>query len=97
MPMNLSSFRNWIHWIFAAKDQELDCDLVFDTIAPYVDAEIAGEDVAQRYPAITHHLSQCPACTDLYLSLREAALVEQQEEEASLISIRPAERSQTGD
>jgi predicted anti-sigma-YlaC factor YlaD len=96
--MNLSSFRNWIHRIYATKDNELDCDLVFDTIAPYVDAEIAGDDVVRRYPAVAHHLSQCPACTDLYLALREAAHAEQQAEEAaSLISIQPAERSQTRD
>jgi len=98
VPMNLRSFRNWIHRIYATKDQELDCDLVSDTIAPYVDAEIAGENVAQRYPAVTHHLSQCPACTDLYLAVREAARAEWEAEgAAALISIQPAERSQTGD
>lgn len=98
MPMNLRSFRNWIHRIYATKDQELDCDLVFDDIAPYVDAEIAGIDVAQRYPAIAHHLNQCPACTDLYLALREAAQAEQRQEgAASLIPIQPVERSRTGD
>jgi predicted anti-sigma-YlaC factor YlaD len=96
--MNLRSFRNWIHRIYATKDQELDCDLVFDTIAPYVEAELAGEDVTQRFPAVTHHLNQCHACTDLYLALREAARAEQQDESAaSLISIQSVERSQTGD
>jgi predicted anti-sigma-YlaC factor YlaD len=97
VPMNLCSFRNWIRRIYATRDNELDCDLVFDAIAPYVDAEIAGHDPAQRYPAVAHHLSQCPACTDLYLALREAAQAEQEEEAASLVSVPRAERPQPGD
>jgi predicted anti-sigma-YlaC factor YlaD len=97
VPMNLCSFRNWIRRIYATKDQELDCDLVFQTIAPYVDAELAGDDPERRFPAVAHHLSQCPMCQDLYLGLRETAHAEQQDEEASLVPVRPAERSRTGD
>lgn len=97
MPMNLRSFRNWIHKIYATKDKEPDCDLVSQTIAPYVDAELAGDDPSQRFPVVARHLSRCPVCRDLYLALREAARVEQQDEEASLVSVRRAERSRTGD
>jgi predicted anti-sigma-YlaC factor YlaD len=95
--MNLRSFRNWIRQIYATKDQEPDCRAVFETIAPYVDTQIAGDDPAQRYPAVAHHLRQCPACTDLYLSLREAARAQLEEEAASLVSVPPIERSETGD
>ena len=97
MPMNLRSFRNWIHKIYATKDQEPDCDLLSQTIPPYIDAELAGDDPDQRFPALAHHLSQCPVCRDLYLALREAARAEQQDEGASLVSVRAAERSRTGD
>lgn len=95
--MNLSSFRNWIRKVYATKDTELGCDLVFQTIAPYVDTELAGDDPAQRFPAVARHLSQCPMCQDLYLGLREAACAEKQDEEAALVTVRRTEPSRTGD
>jgi predicted anti-sigma-YlaC factor YlaD len=97
VPMNLSSFRNWIRRIYATKDKELDCDLVSQTLPPYVEAELAGNDPARRFPKIAHHLSQCPVCQDLYLALREAARAELEDREAVLVSVHAAERSRTGD
>jgi predicted anti-sigma-YlaC factor YlaD len=95
--MNLRSFRSWIRKIYATKDQEVDCDLVLQAIAPYVDAEVAGDDPTKRFPAVSRHLKQCPMCQDLYLALREAARAEQQDEEPTLVTVRSAERPRTGD
>ena len=97
MPIDLRSFLSWIQRIYATKEQELDCEAVFESIAPYVDTEIAGADPSERYPAVAHHLRQCSACMDLYLSLREAARAEVEEEAASLVSVRRIEHSQTGE
>jgi hypothetical protein len=97
VPMNLRSFRNWIHRIYGTKDAEPDCDLVSQSIPAYVDAELAGNDPAQCYPAVAHHLGQCPVCQDLYHAVQEAARVEREDEGAFLVSVRAAERSRTGD
>lgn len=76
MPMNFESFREWIRRIYATQDEELDCDGFFEAIPKYVDAEVAGEETNPHFPEIEHHLRQCPHCYDLYLTLRDVALLE---------------------
>jgi hypothetical protein len=77
--MYLVSFRDWIRRIYATQDEELGCDDVFEALASYVDMEIAGQQASECYPGVLLHLRQCPHCSDLYLALREAALLEVQE------------------
>ncbi len=43
----------------------------------YIEAEVAGELVAQLYPNIKHHLDWCETCASEYLDLLEVALAEQ--------------------
>jgi predicted anti-sigma-YlaC factor YlaD len=77
--MRLVSFHDWIRRIYATQDDELDCNAVFDLLPTYVDMEIAGEAPSARFCEVEHHLRQCPYCFDLYLGLRDAALLESRE------------------
>jgi hypothetical protein len=78
MPMQLESFRKWIRQIFLSRDEELDCEQLLEQVPQYVDLEVAGEDADQQFPGILHHLHQCVECYDLYLTLRDVALLEHQ-------------------
>jgi hypothetical protein len=81
--MGLETFRQWIRQIYATRDEELDCDELFELVSKYVDMEIAGERTKPHFSEVEHHLSQCPRCYDLYLALRDAALLESQHTEPS--------------
>jgi hypothetical protein len=76
MFMRLEMFRKWIRHIYATRDEELGCDELFEIVPRYVDMEIAGERTKPHFSEVEHHLSQCPHCYDLYLTLRDAALLE---------------------
>jgi hypothetical protein len=76
MPEHLKPFRQWVRKIYATQDNELDCDGFFEAIARYVDTEVAGKKTNPTFPEVEHHLKQCPYCYELYLALREAALLE---------------------
>ncbi|MCL7453160.1 MAG: hypothetical protein M8467_08930 [Anaerolineae bacterium] len=85
--MHLVLFRDWIRRIYATRDDELGCEEVFDAIASYVDMEIAGEPAAECFPRVLAHLKQCPHCSDIYLALRAAALLEDQELARELVEL----------
>jgi hypothetical protein len=85
--MHLVLFRDWIRRIYATQEEELGCDDVFEALATYVDMEIAGESASECYPGVLLHLRQCPHCSDLYLALREAALLDQQELAPDLVAV----------
>jgi predicted anti-sigma-YlaC factor YlaD len=78
--MHLLSFHDWIRRIYATREDELDCDQVFEELPQYVDREIAAQDKPKNAPQIEQHLMQCPHCQELYLALREAAMLEAQEQ-----------------
>jgi predicted anti-sigma-YlaC factor YlaD len=78
--MYLEAFRKWIRQIYATRDEELDCEGCFDAIPKYVDVEIAGERTNPHFSEVEQHLNQCPHCHDLYLTLRDAALLERRVE-----------------
>jgi hypothetical protein len=78
--MGLETFRKWIRQIYATRDEELDCNELFELVPKYVDMEIAGERTKPHFSEVEHHLSHCPRCYDLYLTLRDAARLETQVE-----------------
>jgi predicted anti-sigma-YlaC factor YlaD len=77
--MHLKTFRKWIRRIYATRDEELDCDGLATVIPQYVDLEVTGKEADLRFPDVKHHLSQCPECYDIYLTLHDAALMESRE------------------
>ena len=77
--MEFELFHQWIHQIYTTQDEELDCNELLDTIPQYVDVEIAGGATDPHFPGVETHLGHCPQCQDLYLTLREVALLENQQ------------------
>jgi predicted anti-sigma-YlaC factor YlaD len=77
--MHLKTFSKWIRRIYTTRDEELDCDGVARLIPQYVDLEVAGKGADVRFPEVKHHLSQCPECYDVYLTLHDIALMESRE------------------
>ncbi len=76
--MPLKPFRKWVRLIYLTRDDELDCNQLFETIPQYVDLEVAGEDAAAHLPGVKHHLEQCAECYDMYVTLRDVALMEKE-------------------
>ncbi len=74
--MHLKAFRKWIRRVYATREEELDCEGLFNAIPAYVDWEIAGQDAEVHFPGVKHHLNQCAECYDLYLTLRDVAQLE---------------------
>ncbi len=74
--MHLKAFRKWIRRIYSTRDEELDCDGLFELISGYVDLQICGQDADARFPNVKHHLNQCSECYDMYLTLRDVARME---------------------
>jgi len=60
-----------------AQDTDLACPTVEAWLPRYIDDELAGEDVATKYPDIKHHIDLCPDCELLYVELLALALAEQ--------------------
>lgn len=85
--MRLTLFHDWIRRIYATQDEELDCDQVFKVIARYVDVEAEGGQARACFPGVAHHLLQCTHCYDLYLGLRDAVALENQEASAEEVLI----------
>ncbi len=77
--MSLELCREFVRHIYATQAKELDCEGFLEIAPQYVEAEIAGDDANLRFPAARHHLNQCAECHDLYLTLHEVALLENEE------------------
>jgi predicted anti-sigma-YlaC factor YlaD len=77
--MRLISFHDWIRRIYATQDDELDCDELSELLPTYVDREITGSALPLHASEIEHHLQQCPYCYDLYVALRDVAMLEHRE------------------
>ena len=86
--MNPKSSHKWVRLIQIIWDEELDCEQFFELVPQYVDAEIDGEEVNQRFPKVKRHLERCPECYDLYLGLRDAALAERQYVATELVELQ---------
>ena len=52
---------------------EVSCEVCFEQLDEYVDAELAGKDADARHPGMGAHLQGCPACHEEYESLRALA------------------------
>ena len=74
--MQFESFHQWVRQIYATRDEELDCDEFLDAIPQYVDIEIAGDAANPHLPGVEIHLGHCHQCKDLYLTLRDVAMLE---------------------
>ncbi len=56
--------------------EDLDCAVVVDIIARYVDLEVAGAAPGLDQPGIPIHLDLCPHCAEMYEALSQVAQLE---------------------
>jgi len=49
---------------------ELSCEMCFDRLDEYVDAELAGRDADAAIAGMAAHLDGCPGCREDHESLR---------------------------
>ncbi len=85
--MYLKPFRKWIRRIYATQEEEFDCDAFAETIPRYIDAEVAGEPAELRFPGVKHHMTQCAECSDLYMTLRDVALLEARQSQVEQVGV----------
>jgi hypothetical protein len=52
-------------------EPEIGCELCFEELDRYVEAELARRDADAAVPGMRAHLAGCPACREEYESLRE--------------------------
>ena len=52
---------------------EVSCEVCFERLDEFVDAELAGADADAAIPGMRAHLAGCPACREEYESLRDLA------------------------
>jgi hypothetical protein len=57
-------------------DPTITCEACRMQLPAYVDAEVGGLPVAQRYPDVKHHLDECANCGADYIALLQMALTE---------------------
>ena len=49
---------------------EVSCEVCFERLDEYVDAELAGRNADREIPGMAAHLDGCPACREDHESLR---------------------------
>lgn len=70
--MNQQSFDRLLAAIReVSEDDEAFCDEVRNALGAYIEAELAGVDVASTRPRIAVHLRRCPDCREEYATLRD--------------------------
>ena len=50
--------------LFGAPGPDAGCAGGLDLLDVYVEAELAGVDAAERYPAVAAHIASCPDCSE---------------------------------
>ncbi len=53
------------------REDELDCQQVYEVIDVYAEMAAQGEDVSDALPLVKHHLEMCKDCTEEYEVLME--------------------------
>ena len=65
-----------LHRLLGPGQPEVTCEVCFEQLDRFVDAEMSGEDAEVAVPGMRAHLAGCPACAEDYNSLK--ALVAEQ-------------------
>jgi len=74
--MQSQKLQTWIHAIFATEEDEIDCEVCFEVLSTFVDAEISQAEAMAWLPYVRQHLECCVECRELYQVLREVAQLE---------------------
>lgn len=76
-----------VAYLFAvldSADSGMTCDECRSWLPAYVEAEVSGYDVAQRYPKVRAHLDFCADCEREYVELLDSTLEEMESEWANV-------------
>jgi RNA polymerase sigma-70 factor (ECF subfamily) len=63
----------WLRPLLAADPGDTGCDVAFQVLDRYAEAELAGSDPRPRFPGLAAHLSGCRPCGQDYQGLLAAA------------------------
>lgn len=69
------------------------CQACEERLPVFVDDEVAGLDVARRYPDVKHHLDVCPRCAAAYVQLLQLAWLMDSRQTAVVQSAPPLDLS----
>jgi hypothetical protein len=61
--------RGRLSGVLGPADPEVTCEVCFDMLDVYVEAELAGGDAEHVVPGMSAHLTGCPACSEEHASL----------------------------
>jgi predicted anti-sigma-YlaC factor YlaD len=53
------------------KNEELDCEDVYNLIDQYVELTLQGKDTQELLPLVYHHLEMCRDCREEYETLKD--------------------------
>lgn len=59
--------------LLSVEPEDAGCRETFELLDRYVEAELAGQDAARRFPRVAAHLRGCTACHQDYAGLVTAA------------------------
>ena len=82
--MKRERFETWLRNIYETHEAEISCTECFDLVSRFVEVEVSGRDVVAELPQVKQHLDQCRACRDVYETLRDLRLLEEQNNAPSL-------------
>lgn len=55
--------------LLGSSGDDTGCEGAHALLAEYIEGELAGRRVAELFPAVARHLSNCPACIEDYRGL----------------------------
>jgi anti-sigma factor RsiW len=68
--MNATPLTGTLRRLLGPGEPEVTCEVCFDLLDRYVDAEVLGHDAEAAVPGMRAHLAGCPACAEDHQSLR---------------------------
>jgi anti-sigma factor RsiW len=71
--MSATPVTGTLHRLLGPGEPEVTCEICFDQLDRYVDAELLGQDADVAVPGMRAHLAGCPACCEEHDSLKELA------------------------
>lgn len=56
--------RNLLEDLSRTREEEIDCDAVFNVLDVYAEAKNRGEDPSELLPLVQQHFEVCPCCRE---------------------------------
>lgn len=69
MKPDKESLKQLLDKVARTRDDEIDCQEVFELIDLYAEASSQGHDAGAMLPLVKHHLEMCSECLEEYQAL----------------------------